>query len=159
MRRIAIYEIEGDRRASTLALTLLRVGVGSVLVAHGFQKLVDIPHATASFAALGVPHAKLAVYLAILGEFFGGLGLALGALTQLAAFGVVLAMGSAIYFAHRSHGLFAEHGGFEYPLTLLLVALYFVAHGAGPLSVDALVAAARHRGFRHRHHVTGSSHP
>jgi len=159
MRRIAIYEIDGDRRASVLALTLLRVGVGSVLVAHGFQKLVDIPHATASFAALGVPHAKLAVHLAILGEFFGGLGLALGALTQLAAFGVVLAMGSAIYFAHRTHGLFAQQGGFEYPLTLLLVALYFVAHGGGPLSVDALVARARHRGIRPRRHVTQSSHP
>jgi putative oxidoreductase len=157
MRRIEVYEIDGDRTASTLALTLLRVGVGCLLVAHGWQKLVDVPHYTESFAALGVPHAKLCVYLAILGELFGGLGLALGALTPLAAFGAALAMGSAIYFAHRNHGLFAEHGGFEYPLTLLLVALFFVAHGAGRLSVDALVAAARHRGFRHRHHATGSS--
>jgi putative oxidoreductase len=140
----------------------LRVGVACVLVAHGWQKLVDIPGHAASFAAVGIPYPRLAVYLAILGEFFGGIGLGLGALTPLAALGPVLSMGSAIYFVHRTHGLFAANGGFEYPLTLLLVALFFVAHGGGPLSVDAAVAAARHRGLRrdprHRHH-TSPSHP
>jgi len=161
MRRIEVYEVDTDRRASTLALTLLRVGVACILVAHGWQKLADIPGHTASFAALGVPYPKLAVYLGILGELFGGIGLGLGALTPLAALGPVLSMGCAIYFAHRANGLFAAHGGFEYPLTLLLVSLYFVAHGAGPLSVDGLVAASRHRGLRdrdlrHRHHTSPS---
>ena len=151
MRRIEIYEVEGERKASTLALTLLRVGVGCLLIAHGWMKLVDIPHFTSAFASLGIPSPRLAVYLAILGEFFGGIGLVLGALTPLAALGPVLSMGSAIYFAHRHHGPFAEHGGWEYPLTLLLVALFFVAHGAGPISLDALAAAARRRGLRHRH--------
>lgn len=163
MRRIEVYEVDTERRASTLALTLLRVGVACIFVAHGWQKLVDIPGHTASFAALGIPYPRLAVYLGILGELFGGIGLGLGALTPLAALGPVLSMGSAIYFAHRSNGLFANHGGFEYPLTLLLVALFFVAHGAGPLSVDALVSAARHRGLRrrdlHRHHTPSPSHP
>ena len=153
MRRVEIYEIEGERKASTLALTLLRVGVGCLLIAHGWMKLVDIPHFTADFASLGIPNPRLAVYFAILGEFFGGIGLVLGALTPLAAMGPVLTMGSAIYFAHRHSGLFAQHGGWEYPLTLLLVGLFFVGHGAGPISVDALVATARRRGLHHHRHV------
>ncbi|HEX5098838.1 MAG TPA: DoxX family protein [Polyangiaceae bacterium] len=153
MRRVEIYEVEGERKASTLALTLLRVGVGCLLIAHGWMKLVDIPQITSAFAALDVPNPRLAVYLAILAEFFGGIGLVLGALTPLAALGPVLSMGCAIYFAHRHNGPFAEHGGWEYPLTLLLVALFFVAHGAGPISVDALVASARRRGLRHHRHV------
>lgn len=156
MRRIEIYEVEGERKASTLALTLLRVGVGALLIAHGWQKLGDIPHFTTDFASLGIPSPRLAVYLAILGEFFGGIGLVLGALTPLAALGPVLVMGSAIWFVHRNNGPFAQHGGWEYPLTILLVGLYFVAHGAGPISVDALVSSARRRGMRHRRDTVDS---
>lgn len=152
MRRIEVYEIDSEPKAATLALTLLRVGVGCILMAHGWQKLTAIPEHVNSFASLGIPNPKLAVYLAILGEFFGGLGLALGALTPLAALGVVLTMGSAIYFVHRTNGLFAQGGGWEYPITLLLVGLFFLAHGAGPLSVDGIVAAARHRRLRGRRH-------
>lgn len=161
MRRIEVYEVDNEPKASNLALTLLRVGVGCILMAHGWQKLTSIPEQVSSFASLGIPNPKLAVYLAILGEFFGGLGLALGALTPLAALGIVLTMGSAIYFVHRSNGLFAQGGGWEYPLTLLLVGLFFVAHGAGPLSVDGIVAAARHRSLRgrHRHDVAATTRP
>lgn len=161
MRRIEVYEIDNEPKAATLALTLLRVGVGSILMAHGWQKLTAIPEHVSSFASLGIPNAKLAVYLAILGEFFGGMGLVLGALTPLAALGIVLTMGAAIYFVHRSNGLFAQGGGWEYPLTILLVGLFFVAHGAGPLSVDGIVAAARHRRLRgrQRHDWAATSRP
>jgi putative oxidoreductase len=161
MRRIEVYEVEGERKGATLALTLLRVGVGCILMAHGWQKLTDIPHTISSFAGLDIPNPRLAAYLAILGEFFGGLGLTLGALTPLAALGPVLTMGAAIYFVHRNNGLFAQGGGFEYPLTLLLVALFFMVHGAGPLSVDAMIASARHRRLRprERHHVAATTRP
>ena len=151
MRRIEIYEVEGERRAATVALTLLRVGVGLILIAHGWQKLTDIAGTTAGFASIGIPNPRLAVYLAILGEFFGGIGLTVGALTPLAALGPVLTLACGIYFVHRGNGLFLENHGWEYALTLLLVSLYFVAHGAGPLSIDAMVSAARRRHLRHRH--------
>jgi putative oxidoreductase len=117
---------------------------------HGWQKLSDIPGTVASFTSLGIPGPEVCVYLAILGEFFGGLGLLLGALTPLAAIGAMLTMAGAIYFVHREHGLLSQHGGFEYPLVILLTALYFAAHGAGPISVDALVARHRLRTKAHR---------
>src|SRR4051812_48052216 len=100
MRRIEVYEIDSESKVSTFALTLLRVGVGCILMAHGWQKLMDIPHTAAAFSGLGIPNPRFAVYLAILGELFGGLGLALGALTPLAALGAALTMSSAIYFVH-----------------------------------------------------------
>jgi putative oxidoreductase len=159
MRTIEIYEFESDRRAGTLALTLLRVAVGAILVAHGWEKLSDIHGTAASFARLGIPAPEVSVYLAILGELFGGLGLALGALTPLAAFGPVLVLASAIYFVHRDNGLLSRNGGWEYPLTLLLVSLYFAAHGAGPLSVDALVARNRRRHIRRRQHAHATTRP
>jgi putative oxidoreductase len=150
MRRIAVYEVDTDNKPATAALTLLRVALGGILMVHGWQKLTDIPGTVASFTSLGIPGPEVCVYLAILGEFFGGLGLVLGALTPLAAVGAMFTMAGAIYFVHREHGLLSQHGGFEYPLVILLTALYFAAHGAGPVSVDALAARHRLRTKAHR---------
>lgn len=130
---------------ATVALTVLRVAVGLVFVAHGWQKLSDPEGTAQAFAAMGVPAPEVATWLAIAGEFFGGLGLALGALTQAAAFGSALVMFFAIVFVHLGKGVFADRGGWELPLTLMLVSLYFVVRGAGPISVDEAVAKARAR--------------
>jgi putative oxidoreductase len=159
MRALNTYETDTDRKPAIVALTLLRIGVGAIFVAHGWQKLGDIQGTTAMFAQQGLPNPSLLVYLAILGEFFGGLGLVLGALTPLAALGPLCTMAAAIYFVHRDNGLFAQNGGWEYPLTLLLVAAYFVAHGAGPLSADALIAKNRRRPSRRRGRLEAASHP
>ncbi len=145
MRTIEIRDTDHSRTASVLALTLLRVFVGIVFVVHGAQKLDDIAGVTAGFAKAGIPAPEAATYLAILGELFGGLGLLLGALTPLAAMGPVLVMASAIYFVHRDNGMFNQNHGWEWPLTLLLVCLYFAAHGPGPISVDEAVSRFRRR--------------
>lgn len=148
MRALEHYESGKDRQPAVLALTILRIGVGVVLIAHGWQKLSDVQGTAAMFAHHGIPHPTLSADLAILGEFFGGLGLALGVLTHLAALGPLLTMAGAIYFVHRDNGLFAQNGGFEYPLVLGLVALFFVVRGGGPLSVDAAFMHRRSRSER-----------
>ncbi len=159
MRTLERHETDVDRQPAVLALTLLRIGVGAVLIAHGWQKLNDVHGTTAAFAHMGIPNPSVSVYLAILGEFFGGIGLAFGALTHLAALGPLLVMGSAIYFVHRDNGLFAQNGGWEYPLVLGLVALYFVARGGGPFSVDALVMHRRTHGRRPRRRAEAATNP
>lgn len=159
MRAFNTYETDSDRRSAIIALTLLRIGVGAIFVAHGWQKLGDIQGTIAGFSQLGIPHANTMVYLAIVGELFGGLGLALGALTPLAALGPASVMVGAIYWVHRDNGLFVQHGGWEYPLTMILIALYFATHGAGPLSVDALVAKNRQRPARRRARLEATTHP
>jgi putative oxidoreductase len=155
MRNIEIREHEHHRAASVLALTLLRVAVGGIFVVHGAMKLADIRGTTAGFAQMGIPAPEVSVYLAILGELFGGLGLLLGALTPLAAMGPVLVMGGAIWFVHRGHGMLNQNNGWEWPLMLLLVCLFFAAHGPGPVSVDELAARFRRR----PRHVTSESRP
>jgi putative oxidoreductase len=136
-----LYELRND--GSVAALTLLRVGVGLILVAHGWQKLSDVSGTIQAFAAMGVPAPAVATWLAIAGEFFGGLGLALGLLTPLSALGTGLVMVFAIAFVHMGKGLFAQQGGWEYPLTLLLVSVFFIARGAGPISADEVLRQAR----------------
>lgn len=123
-------------RLEPLALTLLRISTGIIMAAHGWDKLQNLHATVEQFGAMGIP--KAGVYLAIAGELGGGLGLIVGLLTPIAAFGVFCTMAVAILHVHLKNGLFAKDGGFEYPLTLAMVALYFIMRGAGPVSLDAL---------------------
>jgi Predicted membrane protein len=123
-------------RLEPVALTLLRISTGIIMAAHGWQKFQNLDKTIEQFAGMGVP--KVATYLAVAGELLGGLGLIVGLLTPLAAFGVFCVMAVAILKVHLSNGLFAKDGGFEYPLTLAMVALYFIMRGGGPYSLDAL---------------------
>lgn len=128
---------------ATVMLTLLRVGVGVIMIAHGWQKLMN-PEATATaFAQMGIPVPALSVWLAIAGELFGGLGVLLGFLTPVAALGPACVMIVAILWVHIENGLFARNNGFELPLTILLASLYIAFRGAGPISVDALARRRR----------------
>jgi putative oxidoreductase len=126
-------------------LTLVRVVAGIIMTAHGWQKLTDIPGWQQNLAQTGVPAPEVLAYFAIAGEFLGGIGLILGLLTPLAAFGVACVMAVAIVAVHLPHGLFAANNGFEYPLTMLALNLYFMARGGGPISLDARIR----RGPRH----------
>jgi len=123
-------------RLEPVALTLLRLSTGIIMAGHGWLKFKDLNTTIQQFAGMGIP--KGAVYLAVAGELGGGLGLIVGLLTPIAAFGIFCTMATAILKVHLKNGLFAKDGGFEYPLTLAMVALFFIFHGAGPFSLDAL---------------------
>jgi putative oxidoreductase len=129
----------GDSK-SLVALTVLRV---VVMAAHGFQKVMDPSQFQGHLEHMGFPLPSVMTYLAIAGELFGGLGLVVGLLTPIAAFGVACTMAVAITTVHLKHGLFTANGGFEFPLVMLASALWFMAVGAGPWSLDALIRAAR----------------
>jgi putative oxidoreductase len=131
---------------SIAALTIFRVVVGVIMAAHGLQKAMDPSQFQGHLAQMGFPAPGLMAYLAIAGELFGGLGLVVGLLTPVAAFGVACTMLVAITTVHLKHGLFAANGGMEYPLVLLASALWFMAAGAGPWSLDAIIRAARQTG-------------
>lgn len=132
--------------AGMTAYTLLRVVVGVIMVAHGAQKVTRVSAFEDRVADLGFPLPEVFARLAIAGELLGGAGLLVGFLTPIAAFGALAVMVSAIVTVHLDHGLFAERGGFEYPLVLASAALMFMLNGAGAYSVDAVVA--KNRGMR-----------
>jgi putative oxidoreductase len=126
-------------QGTTVTLTLLRVAVGGIMALHGWAKLCDVQGTAQSFGLLGLPAPDELVYLAIAGEFMGGVGLAAGLLTRIAALGPACTMIVAILVVHAGHGLFAKNGGYEYPLLLLVASAFFAFNGAGPLSMDAML--------------------
>lgn len=136
------FFLKGGPATAPLALTALRVGFGIVMAAHGWAKLGNVSAWQAQVASLGIPAPDLAAWLAIAGELAGGVGLIVGFLTPIAAFGVFATMVTAIVTVHWGNGLLAKNNGFELPLTMALLAAYFISRGAGPLSLDALMERA-----------------
>ncbi len=134
------------------ATTILRLVLGVVFFAHGAQKMLGWFggfgfSGTMGFftSAMHIP-APLA-FLAIVAEFFGGLGLILGFLARIAAFGIAANMIVAIGMIHGAVGFFmnwngAQKGeGFEYHLLALAMTAFLMIRGAGAFSVDRAIAA------------------
>src|SRR5215467_9013016 len=98
------------------SLTLVRLTLGVVFFAHGAQKMLGWFggygfHGTMGFFTqqMGIP-APFA-FLAICAEFFGGLGLIVGLLTRVAAFGIMCNMVVAVLTVHHVNGLFMNWTG------------------------------------------------
>jgi putative oxidoreductase len=74
------------------------------------------------------------------------MGLALGCLTRVAAFGILCVMVTAVLTVHTPHGFFMNwYGnqkgeGFEFHLLAIGIALALILGGAGLWSVDASLA-------------------
>lgn len=86
-------------------------------------------------------------FLAIMAESFGSLGLLVGLLTRVTAFGIAWVMLGAIWMVHWPHGFFMNWfgkqagEGFEYHLLVIAVCLALMLTGAGRWSLDRLIAA------------------
>ena len=134
-----------SRTISPFALTVLRVVAGIIMTVHGWMKLADYSGWIESVGGMGIPAPEIFGALAMAAELAGGIGLVLGLLTPIAAFGVLCNMLVAIFVVHLENGLLARDGGFEFPLILGATALFFMVRGAGPISLDRALFG------RHRH--------
>ncbi len=109
------------------------------MLLHGWEKVVH-PGSLHSFslfvAHLGMP-AWLG-YVAAFTELLGGAALILGLFTPIAATAVAIDMAVAILRVHLHHGLIGP-GGFEFPLSLVALALVLLADGPGWLAIDRVV--------------------
>jgi len=134
------------------ATLILRLVLGVVFLVHGAQKLLGWFGGPGFSGTMGMFTGYLHIpaplaFLAIAAEFFGGLGLILGFLTRIAAFGIAVNMLVAIATVHHSYGFFmnwtgSQKGeGFEYHLLVLAITAYLMIRGAGAFSVDHAIAA------------------
>src|ERR1700676_1430164 len=98
------------------ATTILRLVLGLVFFAHGAQKMLGWFGGYGFSGTMGfftgVMHIPaLFAFLAIVAEFFGGLGLILGLLPRVAAFGIFSNMVVAVAMVHGQFGFFMNWTG------------------------------------------------
>jgi len=128
-----------------IGLLLIRLALGLTLAAHGAQKLFGIfggygiSATGAFFDSIGFRPGKPLAFLAGAGELLGGLALALGLLTPLAAAAILSTMIVAVWGVHLEKGFFVQNGGYEYPLVLGVIATALAFSGPGNLSLDVAV--------------------
>src|SRR5580698_9225309 len=91
------------------ATAIVRLVLGVIFFAHGAQKMLGWFGGYGFTGTMGfftgVMHIPAPfAFLAIAAEFFGGLGLILGFLTRIAAFGIAVNMVVAVVMVHSSNG-------------------------------------------------------
>lgn len=125
---------------------VLRVALGMVMFPHGAQKLLGwfggggFGATMQGMTGMGLP--AVIVFLVIVAEFFGSLGLISGFLTRLSALGITAVMLGAIATVHSKVGFFMNWSGtqagegFEYHLLVIGIAIALMIRGGGLFSVD-----------------------
>ena len=133
------------------ALLVVRLGLGIVIFPHGAQKLLGWFGGNGYSGTMGFFTEQMGLpwviaFLVIVIEFFGSLALIAGALTRLAALGMIAVMLGAIVTVHSQHGFFMNWSGnqggegFEYHLLVLAMSLALVIAGGGRWSADRAAA-------------------
>jgi putative oxidoreductase len=124
-------------RLYPLGLLVLRLALGAVMIAHGYQKIFGgMPQFMQMLQHMGIP--AWMGYLTVAAEFGGGILLVAGFLTRLAALAIFIDMVVAIIKVHLHNGLFSKNGGFEFPMVCGAIAFSLIWSGAGPIAMDWL---------------------
>jgi putative oxidoreductase len=149
---LTVREILFDGIGGTLpAIAAMRLALGLFFVLSGIHKLRNKErHKTfvETLKALGIPRIEIFQWFVPGVEFFGGLGVAFGFLTPLAALGLLVICSVALLTS--SPKVIASYKPidradrlddwlYQPELIYALMLLYFMAAGAGPVSIDHLL--------------------
>lgn len=123
-------------------MSLLRIFLGIIFIAHGSQKLFGAfggygLEGTGQFMdSVGIHPGYYMALLAGLGEFLGGISLLLGLLTRLGAILTTIISIVELITVHLQNGFFMANNGYEFILILLITSITIIIEGGGKISVD-----------------------
>ncbi|MGX7680554.1 DoxX family protein [Jatrophihabitans sp. DSM 45814] len=125
--------------SADVAGLLLRVVVGVIMIAHGYNHLLGggkIAGTARWFGGLGLRPPLAHAWMSVLVELAAGIGLIVGLLTSVAAMATVAVMSVAGIAAHRKNGFYVFKDGYEYVLLIAVVCVAIAITGPGRASLD-----------------------
>lgn len=135
---------------TTAGLTVLRVTLGFLFTAHGWQKVNEwtIGGTQAAFGEMGIPLSQATAPIVATLELIGGIALIIGIAARPVAALLTLTMLGALVLVHASAGIFVETGGIELALILGAAAMAVALLGPGRLSLDNAIFGKRESKLR-----------
>ncbi len=121
--------------AFNFGMLILRVGLGVLMLNHGYEKLVHFSSMKGDFTNFLGIGSTLSLTLDIFAEFFCSIFLILGLFTRLAVIPILIAMSVALFKAH--HGQLFGPGERAAIYSACCIALLFC--GPGKVSVDGMI--------------------
>jgi putative oxidoreductase len=128
---------------ATWATFPIRMALGSIMFAHGAQKVLGVWGGKgfnawiAGTAPMDLRPSWFWLGASAFSEFFGGACVLIGLFTRPAAFFIACTMAVAIAGFHWNRGFFLTQGGFEFAFALLCMAVTLMMLGGGNASVDS----------------------
>ncbi len=118
-----------------IAMLILRIGMGGLMIPHGYDKLVHFTQYKKDFMSFLGLGGTVSLALVVFAEFFCAIFLIMGVFTRLFAIPLIIEMFVVVFKAHKGE-IFGdgEHG-------MLFIAGYIVILlcGPGKASVDGIM--------------------
>lgn len=128
-------------RSSDWILLAFRIVLGTLLLVHGIQKIMDYDTLSSTFPDPIGLGSRLSLQLAIFAEFMCSLGVIAGFLFRLSLIPVMFTMCIAAFVTLGG----APWGQRELPVSYLAVFAILFVSGPGRISLDALVGRRSER--------------
>ncbi len=120
----------------------LRVAIGIIFAAHGWQKFsMGLGGVAQFFGSVGIPLPEVSAFIVAFVELVGGIGLILGVFTRYWALLLSIIMIVAIFTVKLPNGLIGSPGrpGYELDLALFVGCLALLLMGPGPISLERAI--------------------
>jgi len=130
-----LFSAKYSAGAVSAAMLILRLGVGILMLNHGYQKLINFSELEPKFMNFMGMGTTVSLALLVFAEFFCSIFLVLGLFTRLATIPLIIATCVMVFKAHNGDIL----GEAELPALFLTGYLVLLFVGPGRASVDGMI--------------------
>lgn len=131
------YPLEANGKRLSTSLLILRIVFGVAMAIHGWPKFQNMT----AWMGPEAPVPGIFQALAAIAEYLGGIAIALGALTPIAAFGnaCTMVVAAAVHISKGDPWISKGGGSWELAGLYLALSVVFLLVGPGRFSLDALL--------------------
>ncbi len=123
-------------------MDVLRIFLGGALAIKGITFITDMSVVEAQVGDNFGQLQNVIAWFVVAANAVGGVCLALGLVTRVAAMANIVVLSGAVLFVHSSAGLFGANQDLQFAIFVLVALVLLMWRGSGPFSVDHLMRPA-----------------